>query len=77
MQRAGVRSACRHGAPQQHGAGIEARIHEHDADAGFGVAGHDGAGDRRGAAPARQQRGVDVQAAAPRGGKNGGRQEKA
>ncbi len=44
-------------------AGVEARLHAHDHDAGLGVAGHDGAGDGRGAAPARQQRGVEVEAA--------------
>ena len=45
------------------GAGIEAFVHPHDGDAGLGVAGHDGAVDRRGAAPARQQRGVQIEAA--------------
>jgi hypothetical protein len=51
---------------QQHVAGIEAGVHLHDRDAGLGVAGLDRAMDRRGAAPARQQRAVDVQAAQAR-----------
>ena len=48
------------------GPGVETRVDLHDGDAGFGVAREDGALDRRGAAPARQQRAVDVQAAEPR-----------
>ena len=51
---------------EQHGAGVEPRVELHDGDAGFRVAGEDGALDRRGAAPARQQRTVDVQAAEAR-----------
>jgi hypothetical protein len=51
---------------QQHVAGVQARIHLHDGDAGLGVAGLDGAVDGRRAAPARQQRGVDVEAAQAR-----------
>jgi hypothetical protein len=49
-----------------HIAGIQAGIHLHDGDAGFGVAGLDGAMNRRCTAPARQQAGVDVQAAQAR-----------
>ena len=41
-------------------------VHLHDRDAGLGVAGLDGALDRRGSAPARQQARVDVQATARR-----------
>ena len=41
---------------QQHVAGVEAGVHLHDGDAGARVAGLDRALDRRGAAPARQQR---------------------
>ena len=44
-------------------AGVEAVVHLHHHHAGLGIAGHDGAVDRRGAAPARQQRGVQVEAA--------------
>jgi len=44
-------------------AGIQPGIHAHDGDASLGVTGADGGLDRRGAAPARQQRGVDVDAA--------------
>jgi len=47
----------------RHIAGIEAGIHLHHHHAGFGIACHDGAADRRGAAPARQQRGMQVEAA--------------
>mgnify|MGYP000190324083 CR=1 FL=1 len=48
---------------KQHIPGIEALVHLHDRDAGFHVTRFDGALDRRRTAPARQQRGVDVQAA--------------
>ena len=58
------RSAMR--SAQQHRAGIEPLVHLHDGDAGLPVAGEDGALDRRRAAPARQQRGMDVEAAEPR-----------
>jgi hypothetical protein len=51
---------------QQHRPGVEAGLHAHDGDAGLRVAGLDGAVDGRRAAPARQQRGVDVDAAAAR-----------
>ena len=42
-------------------AGVEARIHLHDGDAGFFVAGKDGPLDGRGPTPARQKGGVDIQ----------------
>ena len=77
MQRARIRAVYRDGAPQQHRPGVEALVHEHDADAGFGVPRHDGARDGRRPAPARQQRGVEVEAAAARRGEHGGRQEDA
>ena len=51
---------------QEHRAGVEPRLHLHDADAGLGVARQDRAVDRRGPAPARQERGVDVEAAVAR-----------
>jgi len=51
---------------EQHGAGVQARFHLHHGDAAAGVAGLDGALDRRRAAPARQQRGVAVDAAQAR-----------
>ena len=51
---------------EQHRAGVEALIELHDGHAGFGIAREDRALDRRGAAPARQQRAVDVHAAEPR-----------
>ena len=51
---------------QAHVARVQARIHLHDGDAGLGITGLDGAVDGGGAAPARQQAGVDVQAAARR-----------
>ena len=50
---------------QAHGAGIQARIHLHDGHAGVGIARFNGPVDGRGTAPARQQAGVDVQAAQP------------
>ena len=50
----------------QHRPGIEPCLHLHDRHAGHLVAGEDRALDRRRAAPARQQRGVDVEAAQPR-----------
>ena len=56
---------------------VQPFAHLHDLDAGLAVAGHDGALDRRGAAPARQQRGVDVDAAEPRRLENGLGQDQA
>jgi hypothetical protein len=62
MQRAGgVTPGDGRGVHEQHVAGVEPGVHLHDGDAGLGVAGFDGAVDRRSAAPARQQRGVDVE----------------
>ena len=55
--------------------GVEAGIHFHDHDAALGVAGHDRAIDRRGPAPARQQRRVQVEAAARHGIENVLRQD--
>jgi hypothetical protein len=45
-----------------HGAGVQAFFHLHDAYAALRVAGFDGALNRRGTAPARQQRSMDIQA---------------
>ena len=53
-------------------AGVDLRGHQHGGDAGLFIPGGDGALDGRGPAPARQQRGVDVDAAAPRQGEGGG-----
>ena len=61
----------------QHVAGVEPGIHLHDRDAGARVAGLDRALDRRGAAPARQQRRVNVQAAQARQLEHPGRQDRA
>ena len=47
---------------QHHRSGVEPGLHLHDRDARFGVPRKDGAMNRRGAAPARQQRGVNIQA---------------
>jgi hypothetical protein len=47
---------------REHAAGIQARVHLHEGDTGRGVAGQDRPLDGRRAAPARQQRGVDIQA---------------
>ncbi len=55
----------RDGLGQQDRAGVEPLFHLHDADAGLAVAGEDGALDRRRATPARQERGVDIEAAEP------------
>ena len=51
--------------PLGHGdrAGIEGLFHAHDRDARLRVSGHDGAVDRRSAAPARQQRCMQIEAA--------------
>jgi hypothetical protein len=50
----------RRAAGQAHGPRVEALGESHDRDAGLGIAGHDRALDRRGTAPARQQRRVHV-----------------
>src|SRR5690606_11410896 len=52
----------RHARGREHGPGIEAAFHAHDGDAGYLVARQDRALDRRCAAPARQEAGMDVQA---------------
>jgi hypothetical protein len=51
---------------QQHRPGVESLVELHDADTGHGVAGQQRALNRRRAAPARQQRTMDVEAAEPR-----------
>ena len=48
---------------QKHIARIQACIHLHDRDAAFRIAGFDRAMDRRGTAPARQKRSMNIQAA--------------
>jgi hypothetical protein len=53
---------------------VEAFRDAHDGDAGFAVARHDGAVDGGGAAPARQQRGVEIKGAVRRGLEDGARQ---
>ena len=66
VQRAGgVCAFDGEGFGEQHVAGVQAGIHLHDGDAGLRVARFNGAVNRRGAAPARQQRGVDIQATQP------------
>ena len=63
MQRGGGVLLCdRQCLDQQHVAGIEADVHLHDRDAGLRITRFDGAVNRRGSAPARQQAGVNVQA---------------
>jgi hypothetical protein len=47
---------------QQHRTGVQPFFELHDAHTGFRVSGEDGAMDGSGAAPARQQRPVDVEA---------------
>ena len=51
---------------QQHGAGIQPFIHLHDGDTGLGIARQDRSLHWRRAAPARQQRSVDIEAAVTR-----------
>ena len=64
-------------AREHHRAGVEPGFHAHDADARPRVAGEDRARDRRCAAPARQQRSVDVEATEARHGEHLGRQQQA
>ena len=59
----GVMRFNRAGGFIHHVAGVEAGRHFHNGDAGFSIAGCDGALNRRRAAPARQQGGVNIQAA--------------
>jgi hypothetical protein len=54
------------GLGQQHVAGVHAGIHLEGRDSGLGLAADDGPRDGRGAAVARQHRGMDVDGAAPR-----------
>jgi len=58
----GLRLADRQRAGQQHRAGIEARIHLHDRDAGLSITSLDRPLDRGGPTPAGQQRRVDIDA---------------
>ncbi len=59
------------GGPGQQGrSGIQPLVHLHDGHAGLAVAGLDGALDGRRAAPARQQRGVDIDASEPGNGQH-------
>jgi hypothetical protein len=53
------------GDPMEDRSGVESGLHAHDADACLRITGEDGALDRRGAAPTRQQRGMDVDATEP------------
>ena len=71
----GVARADRRAKLARHRAGVEAFLHAHEVDAGLGVAGHDRALHRRRAAPARQQRSVNVEAAELRRGEHGRRQD--
>jgi hypothetical protein len=57
----GVVGLDRLGRGHADGPAVETRRQAHDRDAGLAVAGHDRALDRRGSAPARQQRRVDVE----------------
>ncbi len=62
----GVVGADVHDLGQQDGPLVQTLGHAHDLDAGLAVAGHDGALDRGGAAPARQQRAMQVETAQTR-----------
>ena len=78
MQRAGgVVGRDRGLERDHHRPGVEPGLHLHQAHAGAGVAGQQRALDRRRAAPARQQRGVDVPAAQARDAQHGPRQDHA
>ena len=74
---AGVVGVYRSAHFQQHGTGVQAFIHLHDGNTGFGIAGGNGPLDRSGTAPARQQGGVDVQATVGRDLQHGFGQDQA
>jgi hypothetical protein len=74
---AGFVGGDRRASLQHHRTGIQAGFHLHQIDAAFRIAGKDGALDRRGAAPARQQAGVHVPAAQARNGQHLARQDQA
>ena len=59
---------------EQHRARIETRVHLHDGHAGLRIACEQRAMDRRGSAPARQQRSMDVDATHRRHGQHRGRE---
>jgi hypothetical protein len=61
--------------PIDHRPGVEARIHLHDRDPGRRVTGQQGMLDRRGAAPARKQRSVDVESPVSRPSQDRRRQD--
>ena len=67
----------RHCFTQQHRAGVEAFFHAHDADAALVIASLNRALDRGGTAPARQQRGVNIEAAERRNIEHRARQNQA
>ncbi len=69
------RGAIGHLDDVDHRPGVEPCVHLHDGDAGARVAGQQRALDRRGAAPARQLRRVDVDAAVARPRQDRGRQD--
>ena len=75
QRRAGLVGADGRRTAGEDGAGVEAGVHLHDADPGDGVPGHDRPLDRRGAAPAGQEGGVHVDAAAGGRGEYGGGQQ--
>ncbi len=74
---AGIIAADRRAPAGQHRAGVQPRLHLHQADAGLGVAGQDGALDRGRTAPAGQQRGMDIDTPQRRYGQYPGRQDQA
>ena len=60
---------------EHHRPGIKPFVHAHDGDARLDVSRHDGPLDRSSTTPARQQRGMDIEAAFQRGFENGLRQQ--
>ena len=67
----------RHRLAQQHRSGVEPLFHLHDGHAARRVAGLDGAVDRSGTTPARQQAGMDVQTTPDGRPQHGGRKYEA
>ncbi len=67
----------RHALDHGDGARIEPLLHAHHGDARLGVARHDGALDRGGAAPAREKRSMEVEAAERRLAEDAARQDHA
>ena len=77
MELARIERVDRYRPPADHGAGIESPFHPHDGDAGLPVSCQDRALDGGGPAPARQERGVDIETPEARRRKDRLRQDQA